>query len=155
MSTTHGLATAMDRVPGDGRKPLAGEQRLAGSRQGRVLPMLSRMFGLDLRPLAAFRNVLGVIVDLVGRFRHARVHYTDAGVLPRERLVDILVEWRWSLMLINGSVEFVYLFFAATAVVAVAVIFGYRTRLAVLLLWLLVISIQVRNPYLQNGGSAW
>lgn len=115
------------------------------------------MFGLDLRGLAVFRIVLGLVVlmDLVGRWGNAVVHYTDEGVIPRDRLLQYLGDWRWSLMIINGSDEFVRMFFLATAAVAVAVILGYRTRLGVVLLWILVLSIQVRNPYVQNGGDTF
>jgi hypothetical protein len=115
------------------------------------------MIGLDIRSLAVFRIVLGLVVlmDLAGRFQYARVHYSDAGVLPRERLLDLVTGWRWSLMLMNGSEGFAYLVLITTAVVALAVIAGFHTKLAVFALWLLVISIQVRNPYLQNGGDTY
>lgn len=146
-----GLRTLVRQVrSGDG-----GEGSPARNSAWRSLP--ARMFGVDLRSLAAFRIVLGVVVlmDLVGRWSNVPHHYGDGGVLPRERLLDTLGVWRWSLMIVNGSDAFVRLFFIVTALVAIAVIVGYRTRLAVILLWVLVLSIQVRNPYIQNGGDTF
>ena len=47
-------------------------------------------FGLDLRALALFRILLGVIllVDLAARVGDIGVFYTDSGVLPRVDLLD-------------------------------------------------------------------
>jgi hypothetical protein len=114
-----------------------------------------RAFGADLRSLAAFRVVLGVIVllDLVGRSSDARVLYSDEGILTRSDAQAYISDDRWSFMFANGSLLFTQLFFLATALTAVAVILGYRTRLAVVLLWVLVISIQSRNPYHLFGAD--
>jgi len=66
---------------------------------------LSLMFGADLRALAAFRIVLGVIVlaDLLSRWSKLREFYSDAGLLSRETLFDDLNPWRWSIFLSNGT----------------------------------------------------
>ena len=122
----------------------------------RVAPVATTMFGADLRSLAVFRIALGtlVLMDLAGRVGDATVLYSDSGVMTRSMALSVVNEWRWSLMLANGSETFAYLFFAATALVAVAVILGYRTRVATVLLWAMVISIHVRNPFATYGADS-
>lgn len=116
---------------------------------------LGRMFGLDLRSVAVFRIVLATItlVDLAGRARDLRIHYTDDGVLTREVVRDSLSPWRWSLAFLDGSVAFGAAVFALAALAAVALLVGYRTRIAIVLVWVLMLSIQVRNPLVLSGAD--
>src|SRR4051812_11045407 len=52
------------------------------SRLDAVLAVLARMFGTDLRSLAAFRMVIGLIVlfDILGRWSDVAIHYSDQGL---------------------------------------------------------------------------
>lgn len=116
---------------------------------------IGEMFGADLRSLALFRMVLGfvILLDLAGRAPSLRAHYTDAGVLPRGTVLSSLNEWRWSVLLANGTLTFQAILFLLTAVAAILLIVGLRTRLMTFIIWIMVISIQVRNPWLSSGAD--
>src|SRR5215204_111479 len=114
------------------------------------------LFGADLRSLAAFRIVLALLVlaDLAGKSTDLYAHYTDRGVLPRSVLVEeLLTPWEFSLNLMNGELFFQALLFAVAALVALALLVGYRTRLVIVVVWILVLSIQLRNPLVLNIGD--
>ncbi|HEY9597184.1 MAG TPA: HTTM domain-containing protein [Cyanophyceae cyanobacterium] len=112
---------------------------------------LEELFGLDLRSLAVFRIGLALIViaDLIGRAKALTAHYTDYGVLPRTLLFDGLLQpWYWSIHLISGQPLVQGLLFLVAFFFAIAMLVGYRTRLATIATWAFVISVQNRNPAL-------
>jgi hypothetical protein len=114
------------------------------------------IFGADLRSLAVFRVVLGLLVlaDLAGRVTDLRAHYTDAGILPRTDLInEVLNRWAFSLNVMNGQTYFQALLFGITALAALGMLVGFRTRLMTVVVWVLVISIQWRNPMILNSGD--
>lgn len=115
------------------------------------------LFGADLRSLAALRIVLAVLVlsDLAGRVTDLSAHYTDKGVLPRSVLLEdeVLNRWSFSLSLMNGELFFQALLFIVAALAALALLVGYRTRLMTIIVWVLVLSIQWRNPLVLNDGD--
>ena len=111
---------------------------------------------LDLRALAAQRVAIALVLlaDLALRAPHIRAHYTDEGVLPREALRELIAyPWRWSLHSLGGSSGFEALLFAVALVAGLALLLGYRTRLATFASWLLLISLHTRNPMLLTGGD--
>ncbi len=118
---------------------------------------LDRLFGIDGRSLAAFRIALGalVVADLVTRAADIEAHYSDAGVLPREAFHRLFAssEWQWSLHLWTGSVAGQAALFVAALAAACALVVGYRTRLATAVTWLLLVSLQARNPMLLYGAD--
>jgi hypothetical protein len=112
------------------------------------------VFGADLRSLALFRVVLALLVlaDLASRATDLYQHYTDAGVLPRTVLIEeVLSPWAFSLNLMNGQPFFQALLFVAAALAALGMLVGYRTRLMTIVVWVLLLSIQWRNPLV--GGA--
>ncbi|MGK7959168.1 hypothetical protein [Crocosphaera sp.] len=134
------------------------------------LSKLTNIFGLDLRSLAVFRIGLALVVmaDLFSRFRGISAHYTDQGVLPREALHSnllgsfialqpapnsLLPPWYWSFNLLNGSLGFQVLLFIIAFILCLFLLVGYRTRLAVIAIWALNISLQNRNPALIFAGD--
>lgn len=123
----------------------------------RARAKLVEVFGADLRSLASFRVVLAllVLVDLALRATDFHAHYTDDGVLPRDQLLEegLLDSWKFSLYLINGEPMFQALLFCVTALAALGMLVGYRTRLSTFLVWILLMSIHWRNPLLLNGGD--
>jgi hypothetical protein len=127
------------------------------SRWATIPGLLFTMFGVDLRSLAVFRIVLGLVMlqDLLGRWSEVELHYSDRGLLSREQVLDALNVWRWSLYFVNGTTEFGYLMFAITMVTCLAVIVGYRTRLAMVVLWILLVSLQVRNSLVLSGADSF
>jgi len=115
-----------------------------------------RLFGLDLRSLAAFRIALGalVLVDLFLRAHDLRAHYTDTGWLPREALADVPARaWHSSLHELGGSWEWAAALFLLHAALGLALLVGYRTRLAGLGVWLMTLSLQARNPMVLDGAD--
>src|SRR5919107_5087471 len=122
----------------------------------RVRAKIVEIFGADLRSLAVFRIVLALLVlaDLANRATDLYQHYTDAGVLPRTVLMeDVLSPWVFSLNLMNGGAYFQALLFSVAALAALGMLVGYRTRLMIFVVWVLLLSIQVRNP-LVNGSES-
>ena len=114
------------------------------------------IFGADLRSLAAFRIVLAalVLVDLASRAPDLYAHYTDRGVLPRSILLqEALNRWQVSLNLMSGELYVQALLFDVAALAALALLVGYRTRLMTVIVWVLVLSIQARNPLVLNSGD--
>lgn len=117
---------------------------------------LREMFGLDLRSLGVLRIGLGAILlwDLGRRTLELRAQYTDFGILPRELLRGYAPpSWYTPYTLVSGSEAGVAALFAVAALAAVAVLVGWRTRAAVVVSWVLLSSIQWRNPTLNNGGD--
>ncbi len=128
------------------------------ARSGIVLsiPGLREIFGIDLRTLALFRVGLGtlLLVDLALRARDLTAHYTDAGILPRAALVDTQLVGSFSLHLLNGTVAFQAMLFIIAAVFAIMLILGSRTRLAAIVSWVLLLSLQNRNPQILSAGDS-
>lgn len=113
------------------------------------------IFAIDLRTLALFRVALGVVIiaDLLSRARDLTAHYSDAGIFPR---AAALGEFHWeaaSLHLLSGSSLVQALLFSLAGLLALALIAGYRTRVVVVLSWLLACSIRARNPTILQGGD--
>jgi hypothetical protein len=121
----------------------------------RAAARFATIFGIDLRTLALYRVCVALIVllDLVARARDLTAHYSDEGVLPRAALLGDIGQWSPSLHLISGSPRVQALLFVVAGVVALALLVGYRTRLATVLSWLLLLSLQARNPAIMQGGD--
>ncbi|MGY6530733.1 MAG: HTTM domain-containing protein [Cyanobacterium sp.] len=111
---------------------------------------LSKLFGFDLRSMALFRIGLALIIigDLIIRSQDLRSHYTDDGVMPRTLANQVLDSWYWSIHLLSGDALFQGLIFLLSGLIAIALLVGYRTRLAAIASWALIISLHNRNPQL-------
>src|SRR3954469_8327246 len=113
-------------------------------------------FSADLRSLAAFRMVLAVLVlaDLADRATDLYAHYTDGGILPRSVLMEgELSPWSFSLNLLSGELYFQVLIFGVGALGALALLVGYHTRLVSVIVWVVMLSIQYRNPLLLSAAD--
>lgn len=123
----------------------------------RVVETLHGRLGVDPRALAALRVSLGLLVlaDLALRARDLTAFYTDVGVLPRSLLVELYpTVGRLSLYTLSGAAAWQATLFAVTAAVAVALVVGYRSRLAALLLFVLLLSLHTRNLAVLNAGDS-
>lgn len=111
---------------------------------------LEEMFGLDLRSLALFRMGLAIILlaDLAIRAGDLAAHYSDAGVLPRSLLQEVARTGYWSIHALNGAPLFQGFLFLLAGFFALTMLVGYRTRIAVVASWVLLISLHNRNPAL-------
>ena len=121
-----------------------------------MLVVIDRLFGIDTRSLALFRVGLSIVLldELTVRARNLTAFYTDQGVMPRSFIIDNTQNlWSFSLHLASGSVYFEVLLFCCAILAAVALLLGYRTRLATFISWLLLVSLYVRNPEVQSSGD--
>jgi hypothetical protein len=125
---------------------------------GNIRPIAARMFGFDLRSLAAFRIALGALIlyDLLSRSADLAAHYTDEGVLPRDLHARSLTGRLFlSLHLLRGDAGFQGLLFGIAALLAVSLLLGYRTRWATFLSWALLLSLHARNPLVNYSADSY
>jgi len=118
---------------------------------------LARRVAVDRRALAALRISLGLLLlaDLLLRSRALVAHYTDSGVMPRTALREVYGPLAdISLHALSGGVVLQVALFALAGLAALALAAGYRTRLAAVVSWLLLVSLHARNPMLLNAGDS-
>lgn len=111
---------------------------------------------LDLRSLALLRVLIGllILVDLINRSSDLVAFYTDFGVLPRADLIRSSGEvGSLSVHMMSGAWQFQTLLFLAAAIFAAMLVLGYKTRLATVASWYLLISLQARNPLVLSGAD--
>ncbi|WP_435359118.1 HTTM domain-containing protein [Haloarchaeobius sp. DFWS5] len=135
------------------------EQRLPtdADARSRLWHAVSSRFAVDARALAALRVALGclLLLDLSLRAQDLAAFYTDAGVMPRAVLrAQFPAFASISLHTLSGELWFQGCLFVAAALAAVALLTGYRTRLATAVSLVLLISLHARNPVLLNGGDS-
>lgn len=114
------------------------------------------LFGIDIRSLAIFRIGLALVLigDLIVRMGDLKAHYSDEGVLPRDAYIHFFQDpWSISLHMINGLWQFQLVLFLLQIVFGIALLVGYRTRLATVVSWFLLLSLQMRNTMILQGGD--
>jgi hypothetical protein len=117
---------------------------------------LKRPFTLDLRALALLRMGVAAVllIDLGIRSTDLEAHYSNLGVLPVSVLYERLwTAYQFSLHTMSGLWQVQALLFLAASAAALALLFGYHTRLATAVSWLLLVSVQNRNPLIGQGGD--
>ena len=117
---------------------------------------IEELLGIDLRSLGLFRIALGfiVLIDLVIRATSIEAHYTDAGVVPRALVFEYGEQpWFLSFHMLSGGLPLQIILFLFTGVGALALLTGYRSRIACFLSWALMLSLHVRNPFVNNLGD--
>ena len=114
---------------------------------------------LDPRPLAMFRIFLGVeiLLHYLLLFPHWRRFYGRDGMLSLDVPTFTLAatgvppeDW-WSVFRLGDGVVPVHLWWVVGVVAALALIVGRASRLAALVLWVMVSSAIHRNPAVVNG----
>lgn len=122
----------------------------------RIRKVLEGFLAIDLRTLAFVRVLTGVviIIDLISRARDLTVFYTDEGVVPRSLLYSGSAKWLFTVFGIGGSWEFVSFLFILTGIFALLLAYGYKTRLMTILTWVMIMSLQNRNPLVCYGGDS-
>lgn len=118
-------------------------------------PRLYSLFGIDLRTLALFRTLLGLVLlwTLLRGFSDLEAFWTDWGVMPRAWIIETDSANRVSFYFLNGSTWFVAALLAAQCVLALMYLLGWRTRLANVLSLVLWGSLMNRNPITLIGGD--
>ncbi len=113
-------------------------------------------FSLDLRALAIWRMALGavVLIDIVLRLRDLQAFYGDQGILSRAFYFQQSWEYPgYHLFLATGTTGGLLVMFAVWALAAFCLMIGYNPRIAGLVTWYFVTSIQLRNPMVMDGGD--
>ncbi len=108
-----------------------------------------------MRSIALFRVLLAtlILIDLVLRSEHMRTFYTDDGVLPRELWLEITHRWHWSLHAASGDLWWQIVLFSIAGLFALALLVGYRTRIAAFASFVLLASLLNRNGLILQGGD--
>lgn len=117
--------------------------------------LITRIFSLDLRSIALFRVLLGFLLlcDLLLRSFDLSDFYTDEGVLPRQHLLSLNSKWFWSLHATSGELWWQILLFTLAGIAAAALMFGYRSKLAAFVSFILLASLLNRNGLILQGGD--
>ena len=121
-----------------------------------VIRHIKKIFTLDLRALGLMRIGMAalILLDLSIRGSDLEAHYSDNGVLP----LNILFAHNWgqfnlSIHTISGLWQVQAVLFIIAAAFAIMLMFGYKTRLATIVSWFLLLSLQNRNPMILQGGD--
>jgi hypothetical protein len=138
--------------------PLKDAEREKGTdamETGQLQKIWRELCGVDRRSMAVFRVGIAVmlLIDLSIRGRDLLAFYSDDGAFPRALQLFTDSTHPFSLHMLSGSVGFQALLFSVSALFAVSLLVGYRTRLASIGCWVLLISMHGRNPLLLNGGD--
>lgn len=102
------------------------------------------------------RIAIGTVIlcDLIIRATALNAHYTSNGILP----VSLLLEFdykplRWSFHFLNDSFAYETLLFIVHGFLTILLICGYKTRIITVLSWVFLVSLQNRNPFIQQSGD--
>lgn len=122
----------------------------------RILVRFFSCYALDLRSLSVMRIgvALVVLADLCIRGSDLTAHYTDAGLWPTSLVHNF--GWKpgfWSLHELSGSYLWALFLFILHIVFAFGLLFGFRTLVSTLGVWLLYISLHNRNLFVQQAGD--
>ncbi len=133
------------------------ESAQPGLPASRLRAVADSWFALDLRSIALFRVALAAVIlgDLYWRARDIGAFYTDAGIMPRTAWHDYYRDdpWHWSLHLLGGSWGFEAGLFAIAAIAGVMLLVGWHTRIAAIVTWAMLVSVQARDPLCLQGGD--
>lgn len=105
--------------------------------------------------MALFRIAIASVWlgDLAIRATDLRMFYSDSGVYPRSLLLQHPYSAFPSVYLLSGSTVFQATLFLITALVALGLLVGYKTRWMTCLSWYLAASLQARNFLINQGGD--
>jgi hypothetical protein len=121
-----------------------------------MIQRLLNAYTYDLRAFSLFRICLATVVgiDLGIRFTDLEAHYTDQGVLPLKALFEYCWnDYHFSIHAMNGLWQFQMFLFGIHFLAAICLFFGYRTKTANIVCWLMMCSLHSRNPMILQGGD--
>jgi predicted DCC family thiol-disulfide oxidoreductase YuxK len=116
----------------------------------------ARYFTADTRFLALFRIGFGSLMtlDCARRIYNAREYYSNDGFLPNHfSLFRPMGDGIFSILHAFSSVGEVRAVMALMLIVFVCYTIGYKTRLAQILAFLSITSLDARNLFVENGGD--
>lgn len=111
-------------------------------------------FGIDYRSMALLRmgTAAAVLINLAWRIPDLRAFYSDEGCIPRTCLLQ-LADAPWFFSIYNGTGNWILVaaLFVLAAVFALMLLGGYCSRFATIASWIMVVSLQNRNPMVIDG----
>ncbi|MDG2014205.1 MAG: HTTM domain-containing protein [Pirellulaceae bacterium] len=94
------------------------------------------------------------------RARSLTAMYTDAGFFPLKvwheyvgRISGTTEPLGWSIHALHGGVAFQSLLFVVAALAALMMMLGWKTKIACVVSWVLLVSLQMRNPLILHSGD--
>ncbi len=97
---------------------------------------------------------LVICLDLIIRVTDLEVFYADNGIVPFELIKSSFWDYyRFSFHLWNGTFFYQSFLFCLSALFALFLLIGYKTRTFTFLSWLMLISLHNRNPIILQGGD--
>ncbi|MFP9192296.1 HTTM domain-containing protein [Natronosalvus vescus] len=129
------------------------DTRLTGSAlRSRVSRNLKESVTIDARSLAVFRVFVGllIIADVLLRSRNFWFFYTDEGVVPRSHAMAVTADNAFSIYHISTDPTVIAGLMIIQVLIAIQLIVGYKTRLATILSFLFVISLDYHNPFVTS-----
>src|SRR5262249_22733036 len=95
-----------------------------------------------------------ILVDLVIRATDLNSMYTDEGMFSRIEICRRVASiWNWSFHFGSGSWGYQAMLFGIAAVLAIALVLGFETRLAAISSWLMLVSLHHRVPPILSGAD--
>lgn len=151
------LADEEPTEPGEGEDGKAAKKESAAGpgASGALEFMRDRYLTIDRRVLGLFRILFGIllIVDALRRLPDATFFFSNEGVLPNHfALFAPLARPFFSLYTAFSTPTEVKVAFVLTALAYVPYLIGYRTKIAQVVAFVLVTSINCRNIFVENGG---
>ncbi|MCA9167995.1 MAG: HTTM domain-containing protein [Planctomycetales bacterium] len=118
--------------------------------------IIERMFAIDSRALCGFRITIALVLlsDLAIRATDLRAMYTDDGMFSRVTICRYYSSfWNWSFHFGSGAWSYQAFLFLIAAVAGIALLVGYQARLATIVCWAMVTSVQDRVPAIMQGAD--
>lgn len=118
--------------------------------------LLYRSTSMDLRALGVARMGVALVClcDLTIRGAFLFELYSDDGFLPRATLLgDVYTPSMFSLYMLTSAKWYLVLLLTCQWLAAACMGLGYRTRTSNVILWVLYVSLDARNPYILDSGD--
>lgn len=126
------------------------------SGESSLIRYLRQTFTMDTRSLAVFRVALGLVIlfSLLERIPSFAQLILEDGILPQAAMMEsVQGQVYWTLYQLSTSDAWAWTLLFATMVCAGLFASGMGWRVAGIALWILLHSLHVRNPWLQNSGD--
>lgn len=113
------------------------------------------ILSIDLRSLALLRVSLAVMLlwNLALRATELSDFYSEDGVLTRGQSIAHADSLRFSLYWIHSSLWFAVTLIVVSALAAILLLIGYRSRLMAFISWVLLLSLLNRNQFVHQAGD--
>ena len=115
-----------------------------------------KSLSLDYRSLALYRFLMGLVVlaDVLYRWPDLMNFYTDVGLIPRATFIsEMTMPWSLSFHLANGSYPFILGMFILHLIFGLMLLLGFKTRWAIIGVYVMTVSVHNRNWLVNNGGD--